>query len=68
MKSVFKNRIMKKKEITTIEDLAALIQREFISVHSRFSEMDKRFDKMEKEMKLIKSDLEDLKLRVDQSV
>lgn len=66
---------MKKKKITTIEDLAVLMQEEFLAIHGKFGEvskgfdqMDKRFDRLEKEIKQIRQDLEDLKLRVDQKV
>lgn len=53
---------MKRKKITTIEDLAVLMQDEFLAIHGRldehdrklksidvrFDKMDARFDKMDK--------------------
>ena len=53
--------IMKKKKITTIEDLAVLMQNEFLSMRG---EMNERFDRLEKEVKELRRDIDDLKLRV----
>ncbi len=57
-----------------MEDLARMMQKEFLSikgefgkVHKRFDKMDSRFDNFEKEIKRLRQDFEDLKLRQDQA-
>lgn len=59
---------MKQKKITTIEDFAALMQQEFLAIHSKmdkgFSGINKRFDRIEDDIKAVKRDMEDLKLRM----
>lgn len=68
----------KLKKITTIEDLATLMQNEFLVVHgkfdsvdarfdcidARFDRVDERFDSLKEEVKEIRNDLENLKLRM----
>jgi hypothetical protein len=48
--------IMKKKKITTIEDLAVLVQQEFLTVNEKLGWL-------RKEILKIRDDLEDIKLR-----
>ena len=53
---------MRKKKITTIEDLAVLVQEEFLAVRK---EMNIGFKELKKaEIRAIKADLEDIKLRM----
>lgn len=52
---------MKKKKITTIEDLAVLVQEEFLAVRK---EMNIGFKELKAEIQAIKADLEDIKLRM----
>ncbi|MDP3014978.1 MAG: hypothetical protein Q8N28_00980 [bacterium] len=61
-----------KKKITTIEDLAVLVQGEFLNVDKNFkelrNEMGNGFRSLRNEILEIKSDLEDLKLRMGEMV
>ena len=65
-----------KKKITTIEDLAVLAQNEFSAIHEKMDvgfsaiheKMDIRFKEIKNEILEIKSDLEDLKLRMGNMV
>jgi len=66
---------MKKKKITTIEDLAVLMQNEFLSIQERFDgvdgrfdQVDEQFDEMKEEIKELRRDIEDLKLRTGEMV
>lgn len=59
---------MKKKKITTIEDLAVLIQGEFLRVDENFKELRGEIKDLRREILEIKSDLEDLKLRMGNMV
>ena len=52
---------MRKKKINTIEDLAILVQGEFLTTRK---EMEFGFKELKNEILEIKSDLEDLKLRM----
>jgi predicted nucleic acid-binding Zn-ribbon protein len=55
---------MKKKKIKTIEDLGMLVQQEFLTVNERFSAVDKNLEKLRNEILELKSDVEDIKLRM----
>lgn len=55
---------MKKKKITTIEDLAVLMQNEFLTMRE---EMDKGFSEIKQEIREIRSDIADLKLRMGET-
>ncbi len=48
---------MRKKKITTIEDLASLIQREFLFVRQEFSSVNKKLEKMQNEIMEIRAGL-----------
>jgi polyhydroxyalkanoate synthesis regulator phasin len=52
---------MKKKKITIIEDLAVLVQNEFLAVN-------KKIDELKNEVLEIKADLENIKLRMGEMV
>ncbi|MGB3073367.1 MAG: hypothetical protein WBP40_01460 [Candidatus Moraniibacteriota bacterium] len=58
----------KLKKVTTIEDLATLMQGEFLVIHEKmdsgFQRVDERLDEMQQEMRELKRDVEDLKLRM----
>jgi len=49
----------------TIDDLATMIAKGFDDMGERFNGVDKLFDKIEKDMKLMKLDIEDVRLRLD---
>ena len=57
-----KNR--RNKKISTIEDLAALVQQEFLAVQKEFLVVHKKLDNLRKEVLEIKADLENIKLRI----
>ncbi|MBN2198018.1 hypothetical protein JW698_02400 [Candidatus Wolfebacteria bacterium] len=58
----------KKKKITTIEDLATIVQREFLFIRGEFATVNKKLEKMQNEILEIKSDINDLKLRMGKMV
>jgi hypothetical protein len=55
---------MKKRKITTIEGLAIMMQKEFLTINDRFNQTDKNFGKLGRETKEIRIDMEDLKMRM----
>jgi len=57
-----------KKKITTIEDLAVLVQGEFLAIKDEFLGVNKKLDSLRREILEIKSDLEDIKLRMGEMV
>ena len=55
---------MKKiKKITTIEDLATLMQQEFLSIHEKIDHLSVDMKSIKSEIKEFRTDLENLKLR-----
>lgn len=56
----------KNKKITTIENLAIMIQGEFTAIQKRFDKVDKDIAVLKAEVSSIKYDLEDLKLKESQ--
>lgn len=42
----------------TVEKLASMSQREFISIDERFDKVDKRFDKLDENARLLRRDME----------
>jgi len=59
---------MKKiKKITTIEDLATLMQQEFLSIHEKIDHLSVDMKSIKSEIKEFRMDLEDLKLRMGET-
>jgi hypothetical protein len=54
------------RKITTIEELARLMQAEFLGMHSEFGQVHKRFNKLGKEVLELRMEVDDLVLRFDQ--
>jgi hypothetical protein len=48
-----------RKKITTIENLARLMQDEFLNVGNEFTAVHKRFDKLEVEIRELRADVDD---------
>jgi len=56
---------MKKiKKITTIEDLATLMQQEFLSIHEKIDHLSVDMKSIKSEIKEFRTDPENLKLRI----
>jgi hypothetical protein len=53
-----------KKKITTIEDLAILVQKEFLAVGKRFDKIEYDIKDLKHEVLELRSDMDDLKLRM----
>jgi predicted nucleic acid-binding Zn-ribbon protein len=50
-----------KKKITTIEDLAVMIDKEFRGIEKRFDRLEARMDEVEGEVRLVKADIAQLR-------
>lgn len=53
---------MANKKETTIDELATMVQKGFVEITEK---MDKGFERLDKDNKLIRQDIEDVKLRLD---
>ena len=59
---------MKKiKKITTIEDLATLMQQEFLSIHEKIDHLSVDMKSIKSEIKEFRTDLENLRLRIGEA-
>lgn len=56
---------MKRKKISTIEDLATLMQSEFLDIHERFEQVDGRFQEVHKEFKKVHGSLDRIERKIE---
>lgn len=55
-----------KKKVLTNEDLATMMQREFLSIHKKFDKVDNRFEQVDKRFDRIEGTLDEIQNKVNQ--